>query len=60
MDKKAQLGIIEAKFMVVILETDIKQLNTQITIVVKSGDKVIDRIKSNFLGKIETFRKKKK
>ena len=53
-------GVIEAKFMVVILEADIKQLNTQIIIVVKSGDKVIDRIKSNFLGKIETFRKKKK
>ena len=53
-------GIIEAKFMVVIKEMDIKQLNTPITIVVKSENKVIDRIKSNFLGKIETFRKNKK
>jgi cytochrome c oxidase accessory protein FixG len=53
-------GIIEAKFMVVIKEDDIKQLNTPITIVVKSGDNVIDRIKTSFLGKIETFKKNKK
>jgi len=52
-------GIIEAKFLVVIKESEITQLNTPITIVVKSDNKVIDRIKSSFLGKIETFRKNK-
>ncbi len=53
-------GVIEAKFMIVIKEADIKQLNTPITIVVKADNKIIDRIKSNFLGKIETFRKNRK
>lgn len=52
-------GIIEAKFLVVIKESEIKQLNTPITIVVKANNKVIDRIKSSFLGRIETFRKNK-
>lgn len=53
-------GVIEAKFMIIIKEAEIKQLNTPITIVVKAGDKVIDRIKSSFLGKIETFRKNRR
>jgi len=52
-------GIIEAKFLVVIEESEITQLNTPITIVVKANNKVIDRIKSSFLGRIETFRKNK-
>lgn len=52
-------GIIEAKFMVVIADEDIKQLNTAINIVVKVGDMEVETIKTSFLGKIEKFRKKK-
>ncbi|MEN8191823.1 MAG: cytochrome c oxidase accessory protein CcoG [Bacteroidota bacterium] len=51
--------VIEAKFMVIIAEDNIKQLNTPINIVIKSGDEEIDKIKTTFLGKIEKFRKKK-
>lgn len=53
-------GVIEAKFLVIVKEDDIKQLNTPIHIIVKSGDKEIDNIKTSFLGRIDKFRKKKK
>lgn len=53
-------GVIEAKFMVIIKEENIKQLNTQIHIIVNAGDEEIDNIKTSFLGRIEKFRKKKK
>ncbi len=52
-------GVIEAKFMVIIKEENIKQLNTPIHIIVKAGDEEIDDIKTSFLGRIEKFRKKK-
>jgi cytochrome c oxidase accessory protein FixG len=53
-------GTIEAKFMVVINENEIKQLNTPITLLVKSENVVIEKIQTSFLGKIETFRKNRK
>ena len=53
-------GTIEAKFMVIIKEDEIKQLNTPIVILVKSDNKLIEKIKTSFLGKIETFRKNRK
>jgi len=53
-------GIIEAKFMVIIKEDDIKKLNTSIHIIVKAGDKEIDNIKTSFLGRIDKYRKNKK
>ncbi len=53
-------GVIEAKFMVIIKEDDIKQLNTPIHIIVKAGDKEIDDIKTSFLGRIDKFRKNRK
>ncbi|NOX67347.1 MAG: cytochrome c oxidase accessory protein CcoG, partial [Chlorobi bacterium] len=53
-------GIIEAKFMVIIKEDDIKKLNTPIHIIVKAGDKEIDNIKTSFLGRIDKYRKNKK
>ena len=53
-------GIVEAKIMVIIKDDDIKQLITPIHILVKDGDKTINRIETSFLGKIEKFRRKKK
>ncbi|MCF6269483.1 MAG: cytochrome c oxidase accessory protein CcoG [Melioribacteraceae bacterium] len=53
-------GTIEAKFLVIIKDSDIKELNTPISIVVKTNGKNIDEIKTSFLGRIEKFRKKKK
>lgn len=53
-------GTIEAKFMVVIREDEIKKLNTPLVVAVKAGDKTIEKIKTSFLGKIETFRKNRK
>jgi polyferredoxin len=52
-------GVIEAKFMVIIREDSIKQLNTPINIVIKAGGQEIETIKTSFLGKLEKFRKKK-
>ena len=51
--------VIEAKFMVIIKEDNIKQLNTPIHIIIKAGDQEIDNIKTSFLGRIEKFRKEK-
>jgi len=48
--------IIEAKFMIIIDESQIKQLNTKIEIAVTSGDKIIDVIKTSFLGKIKKWK----
>ena len=53
-------GIIEAKILVIIKDSDIKQLNTHISIIVKAGDKEIDRIKTSFLGNVEKFRRNRK
>ena len=50
-------GTIEAKFLIIIKENEIKQLNTPLVVAVKSGDNLIEKIKTSFLGKIETFRK---
>ena len=52
-------GVIEAKFMVIIREDSIKQLNTPINIVIKAGGQEIEIIKTSFLGKLENIRKKK-
>ena len=43
----------EGKFFVIIPEENIKKLNTQIEIAVKSEDKIIDVIKTSFLGKVK-------
>jgi len=51
--------IIEAKIMVIINDDDIQQLNTPIHILVKDGDKTIDKIKTSFIGNIQKFRRKK-
>lgn len=51
--------VIEAKFMVIIAEDDIKQLSTPIDIVVKTDQKDIEIVKTSFLGKLEKFKKKK-
>jgi cytochrome c oxidase accessory protein FixG len=53
-------GTIEAKFLIVIRENEIKQLNTPMVVAVKSGDKIIETINTSFLGRIETFRKNRK
>ena len=44
--------IIEAKFLVILDKKDLTKLNTQIKIAVVSNNKVIDIIKTSFLGKI--------
>ncbi len=46
-------GVAEAKFLVILDEDQIKTLNTPLEIAVKSGEKVIDVIQTNFLGKVE-------
>jgi len=51
--------IIEAKFFVIIDESNIKQLNTKIEIAVTSGGKLIDVIKTSFLGKIKKWKQGK-
>lgn len=43
----------EGKFFVIIPEENIKKLNTQIEIAVKSEDMIIDVIKTSFLGKVK-------
>jgi cytochrome c oxidase accessory protein FixG len=53
-------GVIEAKILVIIKDSDIKQLNTHINIIVKAGDKEIDRINTSFLGNVEKYRKNRK
>lgn len=50
-------GVIEAKFLVLLDETDLKVLNTKIEIAVTANDKIIDVIKTNFLGKVEKRKK---
>jgi cytochrome c oxidase accessory protein FixG len=51
-------SVIEAKFLVLLQEDDIKALNTKIEIAVLANDKIIDIIKTNFLGKVEKKDKK--
>ncbi|MCK5087914.1 MAG: cytochrome c oxidase accessory protein CcoG, partial [Melioribacteraceae bacterium] len=51
--------IIEAKFFVIIDESNIKQLNTKIEIAVTSGGKLIDVMKTSFLGKIKKWKQGK-
>lgn len=46
-------GVIEAKFMVILEEDDIKQMNTPIEIAVTTEGKIIDVIKTSFLGKLD-------
>jgi cytochrome c oxidase accessory protein FixG len=45
-------GVAEGKFFVILPEENIKKLNTPIEIAVKSNDKVIDVIRTSFLGKV--------
>lgn len=46
-------GIAEAKFLVILDKKDIKTLNTPITIAVLRDNKIIDKINTSFLGKLE-------
>lgn len=50
-------GVSEGKFFVILPEENIKGLNTPIEIAVKSDDKVIDVIKTSFLGKVKGRKK---
>jgi cytochrome c oxidase accessory protein FixG len=45
-------GVAEGKFFVILPEKNITKLNTPIEIAVKSNDKVIDVIRTSFLGKV--------
>lgn len=42
----------EGKFLIILSKSQINSLNTPLEIAVKSGDKVIDVIKTSFLGKV--------
>lgn len=46
-------GVIEAKFMVILDEKEIKQLNTPLEIAVTTEGKTMDIIRTSFLGKVE-------
>ena len=46
-------GVAEGKFMIIVSKDDIKKLNTPIEISVLSKGKVIDVIKTSFLGKVD-------
>jgi cytochrome c oxidase accessory protein FixG len=46
-------GVSEGKFFVIISEDKITKLNTPIEIAVKSDDKIIDVVKTSFLGKVK-------
>lgn len=45
-------GISEAKFMVILDKEEIKQVKTPILIAVKSNGKILDKINTSFLGKV--------
>ncbi len=51
--------VAEGKFLVIIPKDKIKKVNTPIIIEVKAGDKVIDLVKTSFLGKINRKKKNK-
>ncbi|MCB9249760.1 MAG: cytochrome c oxidase accessory protein CcoG [Ignavibacteriales bacterium] len=46
-------GIAEGKFFIILPEENIKQLNTPVEIAVKANNKIIDVIKTSFLGKVK-------
>jgi cytochrome c oxidase accessory protein FixG len=46
-------GVEEGKFLVILSKDQIKALNTPLEIAVKSNDKIIDIIKTSFLGKVD-------
>ncbi len=50
-------GVAEGKFFVILSEDSIKKLSTPIEIAVKSDNKVIDVIKTSFLGKVKGRKK---
>lgn len=45
--------VVEAKFMVILPESELKKLNTPIVIAVESEGKAIDVIRTSFLGKVK-------
>lgn len=46
-------GIVEAKFLIILSKSDLKQTLTPVEIQVLSGTEVIDLIKTSFLGKVK-------
>ncbi len=46
-------GVTEAKFLVILKKDQLNSLNTPLEIAVKSDNKIIDVIKTNFLGKVD-------
>ncbi len=58
LDVKPQ-GLAEAKFLVILDKKDLKKLNTSITIAVLRNNKIIDKINTSFLGKLENKEVKK-
>lgn len=51
--------VVEGKFMIILSKDKIKNINTPITIVVSAGDKVLDVVKTSFLGNIRNRKARK-